>query len=267
MDGVLGMAEKPSLIVVCEYAKPLVRKFMGKYCPDMPKEQKEEIMQNAYMRLCEAYPNLDADRGWKAFTYLHARGAVLDYMKSGTGFQEDKWSLNEEQLEDGDPKKSQTTVPKMRERIFLSNTDGESIDIDTVLGQSGIYNEMDLNRINIKWDLVARLASENDNLHVFAKWLKGSNLDEISHVFNVSAGRIGQMIKEFIYRLDEGSVTESPTMCQTIYALGLSRYYGIPDSDQSKIYGMAIGTDLAPVDLDSDAPFNINNHTNMDLFD
>lgn len=245
----------PSLEEVVRYAKPIIKKFIGQYAVDCPREHKDEIEQTAYERIIEAYDRIDADKGWKSFVYNHSRGAVLDYLKFGKGFTEEKWSLNEE-----------SEQPKMRQRIFLSNHDDESIDIDHVLGQAGIFNQLDFDQVNIRWDLVAKMASQDELLHVFAKWLRGFNLEEIGQVFGLSRGRVGQMIKEYIKLLDDPILGDSPWTRQAIFAFGLSKKFGMEEKDQSLVFGMEIGHNLHPVNLDSEASFDILNHIQMDMF-
>jgi RNA polymerase sigma factor (sigma-70 family) len=260
----LSMSEKkkPSIQEVIQYAKPIVKKFIGKHATDIPHEQKEEIEQECYLRLWEAYEKIDPEKGWKSFVYNHCRGSVLDYLKAGKGFSEEKWTLSNEE-EEGEIK-----VPKMRDRAFMVNTDDDSLDIDTVLGASGVFSTFDIDRINIRWNIVAKLASTDEKIHVFAKWLRGFNLDEMGVIFGLSKSRIAQMISDFIQMLDDVDMQcASPWVRQTIYAFGLSMHYGIEDIDQSRIFGIQIGQDLIPVNLDSFEPFSFDDHNQMGLFD
>jgi RNA polymerase sigma factor (sigma-70 family) len=272
---------KPTIEEILKYAKPIVKKFIGQHAADSPREHKEEIEQCAYVRLIEAYDRIDAEKGWKSFVYTHSMGTVMDYLKSGRGFMEQKWSLQDKPEEENDdeaeladtdqaeiPAGAATShrLPRMRQRVYLVSPDGEDMAIDQVLGQCGIFNQLDIEKLNIQWRLVAKLASQDDRLHAFAKWLLGFNLEEIGQVFGLSRGRVGQMIKEFIALLDDPVASESPGLRQTIYALGLCRKFGIPDRDQSEIFGIAIGHDLIPVDLESNNPFDIVSHYQMELF-
>lgn len=236
--------DKPTQDEVLKYAKPLIYKFIAKYANDIPYEQKQEIEQTAYLRLLEGYSEIDPERGWKSFVYNHARGTVLDYLKAGTGFEEDKWSLSDEYQErkrKANPhvKHRTNNVPKMKNRVFLSNSDDtETLDIDYVLGQAGIFNELDIDRLNIRWPLIAQMASQDDELLAFAKWLKGFNLDELAQYFGVSRNRVSGMIKSFVERFDDPALNESPWQSQIIYAFGLARRFGIQDCDQSKVFNM-----------------------------
>src|ERR1700747_3167675 len=83
----------PSIETVCEYAKPNIWKFISKYADDFPHEQKEEIVQEVYIRLIKAYPGIDPSKGWKSFVYNHCRGGVMDYAKAGNGFEGDVWTI------------------------------------------------------------------------------------------------------------------------------------------------------------------------------
>jgi len=254
--------KKPSIQEVLSYAKPIVKKFIGKHATDIPHEQKEEIEQECYLRLWASYENIDPDKGWKSFVYNHCRGSVLDYLKAGTGFSEDKWTLSNEEDE------GEIKVPKMRDRAFMVNSDDDSLDIDVVLGASGVFSTFDIDRINIRWNIVAKMASTDEKIHVFAKWLRGFNLDEMGTIFNLSKSRIAQIISDFIKMLDDVDMQcASPWVRQTIYAFGLSLHYGIEDIDQSRIYGIPIGQDLEAVDLDSFEEFSFDDHNQMSLFD
>lgn len=248
---------KPSMDDVLKYAKPLIHKFIGEHACDVPTEQKEEIFQEANLRVIEAYADLDADKGWKSFVYNHCRGAVLDYLKAGEGFQEQRWSIAKEE------EHGSRHVFKIRDRLNNSNHDNEEIDIDHVLGANGIFSSIDFDIVAIDWNLVAKMASSDEALHVFAKYLRGFTIEELVNVFSVSRSRIQQLLAEFINRFDDPSYIHSPWFSQCIWALGLARHFGIADRDQSLVFGMIIGHSLIPVNLDSQEPFDEVEHVQM----
>lgn len=232
MDG------QPSLEEVLKYAKPQVMKFIAQYAMDLPFEQKEEIEQTAYIRLIQAYGGIDANAGWKSYVYNHCRGAVLDYLKFGVGFQEDKWSIAK--TEDVDSK----YVGKIRERVVIVDADDGELEIDYVLGANGVFSELVTDRIEIKWDLVARMASQDDKIHALAKYIRGISLEEMAPTFKLCRSRMGQLLYESINRFDDPSDATNPWFLQTCYAFGLCERLGMPNVDQS------LGWSFNPVDLD-----------------
>ncbi len=242
--------EKPSLDEVLLYTKAMVKKVIAgnKRARSTPKEQQEEILQVAYERLLEKYPEIKPE-GWRSFVFTHSRGAVLDYLKSGEGFAETRWSL--QKSEDV----GATHVGKIKERISLHNTnqggrDGDDLSLDQAMGQYGVFNEIDLDRVKINWDLVARMASQDECLHAFAKSLRGITLEEMAPVFGVKVARAGQLVQAFIDRFDDPEHADCPWFKQSCFALGLCSRVGIPNIDQSKIMGFNIGWGLPAVDLD-----------------
>lgn len=241
--------QKPSLEEVIKYATPQVRLFIGKVATDLPWEQREEIEQEAYLRLIEAYENLDPEKGWKSFVYNHCRGTVLDYIKFGRGFHEQRWSIAKEETH------GSKHVTKIRERVFMvSSEDGDDLDLDQVLGSNGVFKSLKEKPVSIRWDLVARMSSQDECLHVFAKHLRGIGIDEMVPVFNLCRARIGQLIQAFIDRFDNPDYAECPWFLQTCYAFGICEELGLPDVDQSKVLGFSIGWNHRPVDLDSLEP-------------
>lgn len=239
--------EKPSLDEVLRYSKPLVAKFIGQFAADSPVEQKEEIHQTAALRLIEAYSFIDPEQGWKSFVYNHSRGAVLDYLKFGTGFAEERWSISK--VEEHGSRNSHKI--RTRESLCGAGSDSNDIDIDHVLGANGVFNPSSVGSMKINWDLVSRLASTDEALLAFAKWLRGFSIDEIGLVLGLSRARTGQLIVDFVKRFDDPSRAIDPEFCQVIWALGLADRLGVRDCDQSIIYGYSIGWKRNAVDLDS----------------
>lgn len=238
--------KKPTINEVIAYSKPLIMKFINQYASSLPREHKEEIEQTAYLRIIKAYEGLKADGGWKSFVYNHSRGAVLDYLKFGVGFQEDKWTIAK------DEEHGSRNVHKIRERIHLSFDDND-FTIDQVLGQEGIYNELNLDEVRIRWDLVARLARVDDQLHAFALWIRGYHIEQIGPVFHLSRARIGQLIESFIARFKNPTPNDY-WFRQICYALGICEMLDIKDVDQSANYECKLGWNYEPVDLDSLKP-------------
>lgn len=243
----LGVAkEKPSFEEIIKYAKPIIMKFIGEFAADLPSEQKEEIQQDVFLRLAKFYDLIDADKGWKSYVFNHARGGVLDYIKFGKGFQEGKWSLQKSE----DPEEA-----RFPHKIFsrIPNTDetGEVVGVEKILGFRKVHSNIDEDRIIIKWELLARMARSDEELHAFAKHLRGIGIEEMAPVFGLCRARVGQLIQAFIARFDDPYQAEDPWFLQTCFALGVCRQLGIPDVDQSVVLGFPVGWTEKPVDLDS----------------
>ena len=237
----------PAKHEIISYAKPIIFKFINKFAVDLPQEQKLEIEQTAYLRLLEAYDQINPDLGWKSFTFNHSRGAVLDYLKFGKGFAESKWSIRKEE---GPQSRHRN---KIKERVFHESTTGEELDIDQVLGQLGIFSDTEPKALNINWDLVARMAAYDKEIHATAKWIRGFQIDEIATIFGVSRSKITQLIASFVFRFDDPECAVDKWFLQTCYAFGLCGHLGLPTIDQSR-RGEPVGWSLPPVDLDSNKP-------------
>jgi hypothetical protein len=88
-------------------------------------------------------------------------------------------------------------------------------------------------------------------------WLRGFEAAEIGIVLGVCSARVGQLLRRFVERLNDPnsySWDEEPVINQTIFALGLSKYFGLPEVDESTVVGFSVGWEQIPVDLDSLKP-------------
>lgn len=254
------MVVKPTVTEVIRYATPIIRQFIKKYARDLPHEHKEEIEQEAYVRILEAYENLDPTGGWKSFVYNHSRGTVLDWLKFGKGFQENKWSL----------RKLETTVSrnrnKLHERVSLVSKDGTAIKIDDVAANNGIFSEIKIPDLEINWNLVARMSFADDAIHAFAKQLRGFEADEIATVLGVTKFRVGQLIQVFLQRFDDPHCAEEQWFLQTCFAFGLCGHLRMPKVDQSDVIGYPLGWNMDPVNLDCRKPLKSFYHYQLPLF-
>lgn len=253
--------KKPSIEEVIRYATPQVRKFIGEIASDLPIEQREEIEQDAYLRLVSAYDAIDAELGWKSFVYLHCRGAVLDYCKFGRGFHEKRWSIASEEGP------GSSNPGKMRSRLDLV-ADGEDVDIDHVLGMNGAAVEAAVDVVKIRWELVERMASQDECLRAFASHIRGNGIEELAPTFGLCRARVGQLIQAFAARFDDPELADCPWFKQTCYAFGLCKHMGMPDVDQSEVLGFQVGWGLPRVDLDDLTPCQTIQHetAQLDLF-
>lgn len=253
--------QKPTIETVLAYVRPLTLKFIAQFARDLPEEQREEIEQSVNLKVIHAYKGLDPDAGWKSYAWNLARGAVLDYKKHGQGFQESRWSIAKEEAH------GSLHTTKIRERVFHGPPGLEDMpDLESVLGRSGVFSETEIDSINIRWELVARLASRDEELHAFAKWIRGHDFEEMAPHFGLSRARIGQLIQAFIDRLDTPSEMDKPWNRQIAFSLGIARHFGIQDCDQARLYRFPIGNDLGPVDLDDLTPKDSGPEYQTDFF-
>lgn len=250
--------EMPTFEVVYAYAEKTTDYFIQKIAKWLPREHKEEIKQDAFLRAAEAYKKFDPDKGWRSFIQLHCRGAVLDYLKLGSGNIEDGFVSDE--ANDG-----------LKHRVNLLSDDGASyLSTDEVLGLNGVFTDSCEHRpsLNIRWDLVSRMASFDDDLHIVAKVLVGFTQDEIADQYrlaphaHISRERVSQRFYEFFDRLDNGYGRFDAWLNQCIYALGLSEYYHEADKDHG------VGWSLRSINLRDPMSFRkAKTQSQLSLFD
>lgn len=273
-DARISMAkEKPAIEEVVAYAQKNVEIYIRDKASDLPREQKDEIRQDAFLRVVKAYENLDPEQGWKRFVQMHCAGAVLDYTRWGNGFQETNKSLREPDANDeqafGSDTQSQTNVSdsvkaeeedaepeneaqprkswRLRYRVTHVSEDDTTLDVEQVAGFYGVFAKMPSidKRVRPRWELISRMANVDDDVHLIAKLLLGFTQTELGPMFGVSRERIGQRMRAFLERLDDPEHIHSRWVKQIIFAFGLSEVYGEPDVDQE------IGWDQEPIDLGS----------------
>lgn len=237
--------EKPSLDEVFDYAKFMIDFHIRKKAMNCPVEHREEMQQKAFERILKSYQRLDAEKGWKSFVYKHCRGAIMDYQKFGEGFGEEKWSVQHN-------KKKKST------RVHMES-DGERCSLDNLLNseeaiKNQLFNLIDEDRINIRWDIVEIMAAQDQIIHVFAKFLRGFSHIELAEFFGLSRTRIFQLIDLFIKRFDDPELNENVWFMQTCYAFGLCRRFGMPEEDQFMKFNMHY---TMKVNLDAKEPIKV----------
>lgn len=254
-------AEKPSKDVLIKYATPIVHKFINMYASEIPSEHKEEIAQDAFLRILEQYDQIDADKGWKSYVYNHSRGTVLDYLKAGKGFRESAWSIAKEEEHDA------RNVLKIRERLSVSSDSPDEFDLEHALGKSGVFSEISTAEIEINWELVSRMSCHDEAIHAVAKFLKGFSIQEIALVLSFSEQKVSNLIKGFWDRFDDPAKCLDTWFLQTAYALGICGHLGIPEIDQSDVLGFPVGWNWPAINLDSEAVFDLDSELQLSFFD
>lgn len=238
--------QKPSLEEFLQYAQDQIKIYINRNGSSLPFEQREEVEQDAFVRVLEAYSRLDNDKGWKSFIQLHCRGAVFDYIRSSSGFGESdlpkkiKDPITGEMIEEPDKKPW-----RLKERVSNVQTiDDADQEVDQTLGAHGVYDVHDLfKETNPRWELIARMASQDNDIHLVGKLLLGFSQTELSGLFRVSRERITQRFSEFCARLDAPDMMGSRWVAQTIFAFGLCDRFNMPDRD------LGFGWEYEAVDL------------------
>lgn len=233
-EGLIMEENGPSIQEVLDYTKKMILFFIAKKAKHLPYEQKEEIQQIAYLKLIEKFPEIRSE-GWKSLIYQKCNGIVLDYLKLGTGFEDDTDN----------------------HRVELVNSDGDDVSVDQVAGIYGVSSP-ELQKVNINWDLLSKLASRDLPLRAFSKQLLGIPLKTIGPNLDVEIARADQLVKEFISRFDDPEFADCAWFKQCCYALGISELLGLPNEP---IYlddaDYMIGENLDPVNLyDEEPSFN-----------
>lgn len=229
--------EKPTVDEVLEYAEEQIKYYLRKYAKDAPHEQKEEMSQDARLRVFEAYQRIEADRGWRAFVQRHSFGAIADYLRHGRGCSEKAWTnvLDEE------------TPEALKFRLdFIDEDTNQALDLDDIVGhEQEIFPNLDPAKlININWELVARLCRLDHDLHLFVRHvLLGYPLTELTEQFGVTRERLGQRVSAFVKSIDAPEHVGNPWVEQIIFALGLSGQFQMKSEDRG------VGWTLEPVML------------------
>lgn len=237
----------------------MVDHFVKKKAYDCPDEHKEEMKQEAFVRILNSYEKLDGARGWKSFVFNHCRGAVMDYKKFGKGFAEARWSLQK-------TAKKRNSSFKIHSRIdFDRDNEDQNIDFDTILLNAGYFYTIEEDFVNINWKLVSCMAAQDEIIHVFAKYIRGFKINELGIFFNLSRARICQIIEIFIGRFDAPELVYDEWFLQTCYAFGICRKIGVKDIDQSIEQNFPVGWSKNTVDLDSKIAIRPPNPVQMSL--
>lgn len=214
--------KKPEFSEVYSYAMDSVSYNIRKIASHLPADQKEEIQQEAAIRVWKAYQILDVTQGWKSFIQWHTKGAVQDYLKLGHGNIEDGFVSNE-------------AMDGLKYRVSNSGFEEDSdIDcVDQTLAKNGVHTESQIveEKFKPRWELLSRMAGDDDDLHIVCKVLLGYSQRQIAEQYtkaskgSISRERVSQRIYEFFAVLDSSESFNNPWVSQCIYALGLSDYY------------------------------------------
>lgn len=223
--------EKPSLEEVVAYANQTISFHVRKLAWSLPLEQQEEIKQNAMVRVLEAFQRLDQDKKWKAYIQNHCKGAVLDYIRGGDGFEETGWAASD------DSAVEPATGNRLRHRVEITkDEDGEPMGVDETAGLFGIFTEIEPSHFRPNWELLSRMSGVDQDVHLIAKLLLGFDQTEIAENYEkgITRERLSQKVDEFFAKLDAPEFIGNQWIEQTIFALGLCEYYRIPARDNGQ---------------------------------
>jgi len=167
----------------------------------------------------------------------------LDYIRWGRGFQESTLIKKDETGADIEEVKPW----RLRQRITYigsESPDGDLRSFEDVLGSLGQFTHpVDLTNETPDWSLIARMSSQDQDIHLVAKLMLGFTHEEVADIWHVSRERITQRLSEFCQRLDDPIHLGSRWIAQTIYAFGLCEAFNQPRED------LGFGWEYDPVDL------------------
>lgn len=237
-------SEKPKFEEVYAYAKKSVDHFLRKHAYQMAPELKEEIAQNAMMRVWEAYQKLEADKGWKSFIQLHCRGAVLDFIKMGS-------------FEDGFVSGSEEGDLQSRIEIISEDSGGSVLSEESTAALFGIFTDTNATEGELKpnWTLLSKMIGKDESLHILAKILYGFSQEEVAQQLatdlgvTISRERVSQRIQEYQEQLDSPVNIGDAWIEQSIFALGLCSRFHMPEKDSG------LGHDLKSFDISDPESF------------
>lgn len=246
--GQAAKGETPSIETVLKYAEGPIGYWIGRFGRNHPDEHQEEMRQEAIERLLNCYkgidqyciewrgrnPDSDKDAPWRAFVQRHCKGAIQDYIREGRGFKERAERLQEDD-EGDDP-------GGIRHRVDIQNENGETLDAEEVAGIFGRW-ETDFDKLRPDWDLVARLSSKFEDVHLIAMVWQGYTQEELSAQFGVTRERLSQRIKALLNSLKRPGARRSRKLVQIANAFNLTEHTGLPKVDNG------LGRDWDPVDL------------------
>lgn len=258
--------EKPTLEEVLKYGRTVTASYLRDYASKLPVEHREDIHQEAAARLIRVYDQLDPALGIKSFCQMHCRGAVLDYIRGGHGFEEAGGSKPKPKMEDPPPNENydpnQATpkpeekaplleTPRLRFRTEVVSSDGDTLDVEEVAGLFGIFAGGEESVLQPNWPLLSRLAGKNRDVHLVCKVLLGFDQEEIAAQFDkgITRERLSQRLYEFFEGLDSPLTFGHRETEQIIYALGLCEYFHMPEKDNG------FGWELEPFDLTKEDSF------------
>ena len=184
----------------------------------------------------------------------------MDYKKFGKGFQEEAWNRQK--------KRKNNEQAGISERVIHNfNKNHEETDFDTFLAELGLSITHNYSEYAINWELVARMAASDESIHVFAKWIRGFEVNEMAEIFCLSRTRIFQLLQAFLIKFkDPQQHITDPWFRQICFAFGISEHLGLKYRDESEVYKIPIGWKDRPVDLDSTKPLRIKVETQLSFF-
>lgn len=234
----------PTFEEVYKYASKQLDVQINKIASTLPAEQKDEVRQEASIRVWQAYQKIEPDKGWRSFIQLHVRGAILDYIRWGKGFEESELV---KKAVDPDEEAEPIKPWRLRRRVSQTTEPDNERTFDDFLGILGLSCVMDdpfAERPN--WDLISRMSSQDQDIHLVAKLMIGFTHEEVAKMWRVSRERITQRLAEFCDRLDSAEYLGSRWTAQTIFAFGLCTKF------HQKRQDLGFGWEYDPINLYSE---------------
>jgi RNA polymerase sigma factor (sigma-70 family) len=226
------MSERPSKDDIVKYAKKTVDYHLHKFAKNLPEEQKDEVRQEAMIRVLVAYENLDTEKSWKTYVQQHCKGAVLDYLRAGNGFEETGWIASDKSSVEP------TTGMRLTRRIEIvsGDDDSDALNAEDIAGLFGMFDEIEPNEFKPNFDLLFRMSGVDQEIHLITKLLLGFNQTELAEQYEkgITRERLSQKVDEFFKKLDAPEFIGNRWIEQTIFALGLCEYYTMPNKDNGQ---------------------------------
>lgn len=218
---------KPSREDVIKLAYSTAEKYISRRWRSLPKEQADEAIQNAAIRAHLRYDELNFDENWQSLIKKNARGAVLDYVRSGEGFEESELKSSQDQKDLDDAQERATAnVRALSSRVDMAlDDDGQFADVEQIAGLYGVFSEIDSENGKINWPLVSRLASQHFEVLIVGMLMLGFYPGEVAERLDISRERILQIAGGFIDSLDAIENYGHYATEQIIFAFGLSEYF------------------------------------------
>ncbi len=276
------------------YAEKRINKVIADRVNHLPDEIKEEVHQEILIRVWRAYQRLDDSGTWRKFIQEHVAKGVHDYMRSGKGFQEEKWEKGKSKakvaIPDPDTEETETVdtddvapetesadvptepiqdVHRFKQRLshrmeVVNSEDNSSLDVGDIAGLCGVHSgPISFDDRKFNWDLIARMAKVDPRLHLFAKYVAGSTQEEMAADFGVSRERLSQRLLSFDLWLDN-ECQGNPWARQALFAFDLEEAYGIPPHERGD---MGLGWENEPVDLSSKESLSLMSLFKQEKFD
>ncbi|WP_144313839.1 sigma-70 family RNA polymerase sigma factor [Bdellovibrio bacteriovorus] len=210
-----------AVIVKTQFEAKRAVKNLGR---NLPNQEKEEIIQKTVLKFIEKYKagEIKEEENWEGLIATSVRGYVRNHKR--------------------DRRNERALLPTGFDDFSIEDLCDERSDRETRVAEAAFSYP-------INWDLLARLCRADKELKVFVLFnIFGYTLVEINELFGRSSEkRIADLNYDFLARMmpvgPENAYLAEDWTRQVLYALGLTRLYGLKHED------LGIGWKLDPVEF------------------